>query len=142
MNDFKFEKTDEDLIPSDKKIMVDGMLTYHASKGHPRSTTQHTILVKNQDDKLVGCVMVTFLWNGMQIGTLWVEETLRGQGLGRKLMEMVEEEGKKRGATFAYTDTFTWQAPGFYEKLGYTLYGKLENFPPGNELRYYRKDLV
>jgi ribosomal protein S18 acetylase RimI-like enzyme len=56
-------------------------------------------------------------------------------------MEMVEEEGKKRGATFAYTDTFTWQAPGFYEKIGYTIYGKLEGFPPGNELSYYRKSL-
>nr|MBP9781876.1 GNAT family N-acetyltransferase [Candidatus Woesebacteria bacterium] len=84
---------------------------------------------------------VTFLYNGMEIATLWVDEKARGQGLGQKLMEMAEAEGKKRGATFAYTNTFTWQAPGFYEKIGYQLYGKLDDFPVGNTLSYYRKDL-
>lgn len=142
MEDLQFSSTDQDLSPDDKQIMIDGMLAYHASKGHPRKVDQYSVLIKNKhDNKLIGIVMVTFLWNGMQIGTLWVDEDMRGQGLGRKLMGMVEEEGKKRGATFAYTDTFTWQASGFYEKLGYSVYGKLEEFPPGNSLTYYRKSL-
>ena len=142
MSDLIFSTTTEDLAPDDKKIMVDGMLAYHASKGHPRKADQYSVLIKNGDDKkLIGIVMVTFLWNGMQIGTLWVDETMRGQGLGKKLMEMAEAEGRKRGATFSYTDTFTWQAPGFYQKLGYKPYGKLDNFPKGHSLTYYYKNL-
>lgn len=35
---------------------------------------------------------------------------------------MAEKEGGKRGCTIAYTDTFTWQAPEFYKKLGYKEY--------------------
>lgn len=67
---------------------------------------------------------------------------MRGNNYGTRLMELAEKEGIKRGCTLAYTDTFTWQAPGFYEKLGYTLYGKLEDFPEDNSLSYYSKKLV
>ncbi len=141
MSELQFSTIDGDLTDRDMEVMVDGMLAYHASKGHPRKVDKYSITIKDEEGKLVGCVMVSFLWNGMEIGTLWVDETKRGQGLGTKLMAMAEDEGKRRGATFAYTNTFTWQAPGFYEKLGYTLYGKLEDFPAGNELSYYRKDL-
>jgi GNAT superfamily N-acetyltransferase len=77
----------------------------------------------------------------MEIDSLWVDESQRGKGYGRKLMEVVEEEGRKRGAKIAYTNTFSYQAPEFYEKLGYTLYGKLDNFPEGESLSYYSKKL-
>lgn len=142
MNKLKFISVDGEPDLIDKQVMIEGMLAYHANHGHVRKTETHSILVKNEDDKLAGCVMVSFLWNGMSIQSLWVDEPYRGQGLGQKLMEMAEAEGIKRGCTLAYTDTFTWQAPGFYEKLGYKLYGKLEDFPEGNSLSYYTKRLV
>lgn len=142
MSDLKCETIEGEPNLTDMKILVDGMLAYHASKGHPRKVSKCSITIKNDEDKLVGCVMVSFLYNGMEIGSLWVDESMRGQGLGQKLTEMAETEGVKRGCTFAYTNTFTWQAPGFYEKLGYALYGKLENFPEGNALSYYRKSIT
>lgn len=142
MNNLKFIPIEGDPNPEDKKVMVDGMLAYHASKGHPRKSDTYTVLVKDESSKLLGCVIVSFMWNGMSIQTLWVDESVRSHGLGKKLMAMVEAEGIRRGCTIAYTDTFTWQAPGFYEKLGYTLYGKLEGFPEGNALSYYSKKLV
>jgi ribosomal protein S18 acetylase RimI-like enzyme len=142
MNDLKFIPIEGEPNPEDKKVMVDGMLAYHASKGYPRKSDTYSILVKDGGEKLLGCAIVSFMWNGMSIHTVWVDESARRQGLGQKLMSMVEVEGIKRGCTIAYTDTFTWQAPGFYEKLGYTLYGKLEGFPEGNALSYYSKKLV
>ena len=57
-------------------------------------------------------------------------------------MEELEVEAVKGKCTIPYTDTFTWQAPGFYEKMGYELYGKLENFPKDNSLSYYVKQLT
>jgi ribosomal protein S18 acetylase RimI-like enzyme len=131
-----------ELNPEDKKVMVDGMLAYHVSQGHPRKVETSSILLKDENNKLFGVVSMSFLWNGMEIQSLWIDESVRKQGWGSKLMEAAEAEGIKRGCTFAYTNTFTWQAPGFYEKLGYTLYGKLENFPEDNSLSYYRKSLI
>jgi len=56
--------------------------------------------------------------------------------------ENVEEEAIKRGCTIAYTNTFPWQAPEFYKKLGYKLYGKLDDFPEGSSLGYFSKRLI
>ncbi|MFZ2200083.1 MAG: GNAT family N-acetyltransferase [Microgenomates group bacterium] len=142
MNDFNFITINGEPDPVDKQVMIDGMLAYHASKGHVRKSDAFSILIKDSSENLLGCVMVSFLWNGMSIQSLWVDDLVRGQGLGQKLMTMAEEEGVRRGCTIAYTDTFTWQAPGFYEKLGYKLHGKLEGFPEGNALSYYCKKLI
>jgi ribosomal protein S18 acetylase RimI-like enzyme len=66
-----------------------------------------------------------------------VDESVRKQGWGRKLMLTAEKEAIKRGCTVAYTNTFPWQGPEFYKRLGYTLYGKLENLPKGSNLSYF-----
>lgn len=141
MDNYKIETVNGVLNPEDKKIMVDGMLSYHASKGHPRKTEVYSILLKDKENKVRGTMIVSFLWNGMHIDSLWVDESLRNQSWGSKLMKVAEEEGVRRKCTIAYTDTFTWQAPKFYEKLGYQVYGKLENFPEGNSLLYFVKKL-
>jgi len=132
---------DGDPNPEDFKTLSEGMLAHHASKGHPRKSEKYSIFLKNEQGKVLGGVIVTFLWNGMEIDSLWVDESIRGKGWGRKLMDAVEKEGIKRGCTVAYTNTFPWQAPEFYEKLGYSEYGKLEDFPKGYFLSYYSKKL-
>lgn len=141
MDDLKIETINGEPSPEDKKVMTAGMLVYHASKGYPRKTDSYSVVIKNKEAELKAVVMVSFLWNGMHIDSLWVDESVRGQNLGTKLMNMVEEEGINRGSTVSYTDTFTYQAPEFYEKLGYKLYGKLENFPENCSLNYYCKSL-
>jgi len=142
MNNLKLEIINDEPSPEDKKVMVDGMLSYHTSKGHPRKTDSYSILLKDKNNKVLGMIIVSFLWNGMRIDSLWIDEVMRNQKWGNKLVRMAETEGVKRGCSFAYTDTFTWQAPTFYEKLGYELYGKLDDFPKGSSLNYYRKNLV
>lgn len=103
----------------DYKVLVNGLLTYHANQGHPRRSEVLHIFLKDKDKKVFGGIIVTILWNGMEINSLWVDESLRGKGWGKKLMEAAEKEGKIRACTIAYTNTFTWQAPNFYKKLGY-----------------------
>ncbi len=137
----KFSVTEGEPDPRDFKALSDGLLSYHAQQGHPRKSEKLSIFLKDENGKAHAGIIVTFLWNGMHIDSLWVDSELRGKGYGTQLMKMAEEEAVKRRCTIAYTDTFTWQAPGFYEKLGYTLYGNLDNFPEGNALKYYRKNL-
>lgn len=142
MNDFTLVPIEGDLNPEDKKVLVDGLLAHHKKSGHPRTSDVFSILLKDQNNKIHGAVIVSFLWNGMDIQSLWVDDSVRKQGWGRKLMQAAEEEAMKRGCTIAYTNTFSWQAPEFYEKLGYTIYGKLDGFPEGNSLTYFSKKLV
>lgn len=142
MDIVKIEKINGAPNAEDKQVMVNGMLAHHTNMGHPRKTDTYSILLKDKESEVKGTIIVSFLWNGMHIDSLWVDESIRNLGWGGKLMKMVEDEAIKRHCTIAYTDTFTWQAPQFYEKLGYHIYGKLENFPEGNSLSYYAKKLM
>ena len=142
MADFRVEITEGEPKPEDKKALVDGLLAHHAASGNPRRTETLSMWLKDEYGVVHGGIIVTFLWNGMEIQSLWVDEKVRKQGWGRKLMEMAEEEAVRRGCSIAYTNTFPWQAPEFYQKLGYTLYGKLEGFPEGHSLSYFFKKLT
>jgi GNAT superfamily N-acetyltransferase len=65
----------------------------------------------------------------------------RKLGLGRTLMERAEQEAVLGGCLHAYVDTFSFQAPGFYEKLGYERFGVLDDFPPGHQRIFFVKSL-
>src|ERR1700733_7594786 len=71
---------------------------------------------------------------------LWVSEARRGQGIGRKLMGGAEARALERGCHSAWVDTFSFQAPGFYPKLGYTIFGELD-YPPGHKRFFLQKRL-
>ncbi len=77
----------------------------------------------------------------LEISIIWVGERLRHQGLGRQLMERAEREAVQRKCRFARLATGNFQAPAFYQKLGYTLYGTLDNCPPGETVFYFWKKL-
>jgi len=72
---------------------------------------------------------------------LWVSDELRGRGVGRELMARAEARARELGCHSAWLDTFSFQAPGFYEKLGYEEFGRLD-YPPGHHKHFLRKRLT
>lgn len=126
----------------DAEVIREGMLAHHAASGHPRNEDVFSILLRDTEDKVLGAVIGSCLFGRMHIRTLWVDEGIRSSGWGRKLMETAESEAVRRGCTHAYTDTFSWQAPDFYKKLGYQEVGALEDYPPGENLKYLSKRLM
>jgi ribosomal protein S18 acetylase RimI-like enzyme len=72
---------------------------------------------------------------------MWVREELRGRAYGRSLLTLAEEEARQRGARHAHLDTFSFQAPGFYERHGYRVFGELQDFPRGHRRYYLTKEL-
>jgi GNAT superfamily N-acetyltransferase len=72
---------------------------------------------------------------------LWVSEGLRGQGMGRRLMAAAETRALDRGAHSAFVDTFSFQAPVFYRKLGYETFGELD-WSPDFKRYFLRKRLT
>ena len=76
----------------------------------------------------------------VEIRGVWIDPELRGTGLGRALMAALEAEAMRRGATRAALDTYSWQAIGFYERLGYRGYGVLD-YPNGTRRHFLVKDL-
>jgi ribosomal protein S18 acetylase RimI-like enzyme len=97
--------------------------------------------LQGPDKEIVGGLIGSTFWGWFYISLMWIKEEYRGQGLGRRLLEAAEAEARNRGVRHAYLDTFTFQAPGFYEKLGYQVFGELKEFPPGHSRFFLTKDL-
>jgi GNAT superfamily N-acetyltransferase len=89
---------------------------------------------------LVGRTHSIPLW--FEISIIWIDERVRQQGLGRNLIERAEHEAHQQGCRYARLATSNFQAHTFYQKLGYMLYGTLENCPPGETVFYFWKKLV
>lgn len=86
------------------------------------------------------------LWGATAYGWLFtqllvVPESSRGQGLGRRIMVLAEAEAMKRGCHAAWLDTFEFQARAFYERIGYSCFGTLPDYPKGSSRYFLRKEL-
>ena len=62
---------------------------------------------------------------------LGVAPEARGRGVGRALMKGAEEVARSRGCLGIWLDTYSFQAPGFYAKLGFEEIGRIPDYPPG-----------
>jgi GNAT superfamily N-acetyltransferase len=76
-----------------------------------------------------------------ELQSLWVDPSLRGQWLGTKLIAAAEAAAAARGCTQTVHFTYGFQARRLYERTGYELVGRVEDFPSGTDARWYRKRL-
>ena len=72
---------------------------------------------------------------------LWVEASRRGLGLGAALLECAEAHAETKGCTIVVVATHSFQAPGFYERHGYTRVATVEDQPVGHAHHWYVKHL-
>jgi GNAT superfamily N-acetyltransferase len=83
-----------------------------------------------------------YTWGGCcEIRQVWVHEKHRGQGMGRRLLELVEAEARRRGCFQIVLTTFSFQAPEFYRKLGFEIVDGIPDYPPGHQHLHLRKVL-
>jgi GNAT superfamily N-acetyltransferase len=97
-----------------------------------------------RDDKgdLIGGLIGETLWNALVVNVLWVRGDHRKRGYGTALMERAEQIARERGCELLFLNTMTFQAPGFYTKLGYKVFGELTNAPRGYSRLWFCKRLA
>jgi GNAT superfamily N-acetyltransferase len=86
------------------------------------------------------------LWGRSYYGWLYVDllvvpEALRGQGIGSALLACAEAEARRRGCTGVWLDTFSFQAPAFYPRHGYAVFGQIEGYPGPHRRLFLSKRL-
>ena len=82
-------------------------------------------------------------WGGCcVVAHLWVHESRRGRGLGRALVQTAEAEAVRRGCAQIVLSTHSFQAPAFYERLGYERHAVVAGQPKGHANFLYVKRLV
>ncbi|HEY2378169.1 MAG TPA: GNAT family N-acetyltransferase [Gemmatimonadaceae bacterium] len=108
----------------------------------PRDWQPLNLALRARDGTLVGGLYGATMWKWLLIDGLWVAEELRGRGLGRDLLLAGEAAAIDRGCRGSWLGTFDFQARGFYERLGYTVFAELTGFPPGHTHYHLRKDFT
>jgi GNAT superfamily N-acetyltransferase len=100
-------------------------------------------VLKDENDKILGGIVgQKYYWNTAYIDVLWVDAAVRGKGIGTQLINKFEETALELNCLMIHLDTFDFQAPAFYKKLGYTLYGTLNDNPAGHKRFYFSKLLA
>ncbi len=89
----------------------------------------------------MGGAQVSFDTESCYVNSLWVDSQLRRQGYGKRLLNAVEQEAIKNGCHLSTTNTWDFQAEGFYLKSDYTRIGEIKNYWKGHSMIFLRKDL-
>ena len=98
------------------------------------------ILVSHPDTgEVLGGLWGDTMFAYLHVDLLFVPESLRRAGIGRQLMSDAEGEAIRRGCRGAWLDTYSFQARGFYERLGYGVFGTIDDCPPGHSRIFLKK---
>jgi len=89
------------------------------------------------DDEIKAAVSGTLRAQNFHVGGLGVDEQYRHQGLGSKLLVAIEEKAIAAGAKVLTVSTQCFQAPDFYKKHGYHVFGELAGMPFAGVTKYY-----
>jgi GNAT superfamily N-acetyltransferase len=118
-------------------VLNDNMAKTGISTWHPVG-----FFLKNPRGEWLGGV-TGYIWGGwVPWDFLWVTEPLRRQGHASRLMDAAEAMAVERGAHTATLETHSFQAPDFYVKRGYNVFGSLDNYPVGHTKLFLRKQLA
>lgn len=101
------------------------------------------VFCRDVNGKMTGGLIGTRKSEWLCISYLWVNDAMRGSGLGTELLKTAEKEAVKLGCLQSMVDTFSFQALPFYQKQGYVLQMTLDDFPEkGTQRHYLTKPLV
>jgi GNAT superfamily N-acetyltransferase len=118
-----------------KKFIAAGLESFnrqHITRSPPKSFA----LTAREGGKARGGLMAEGIGEWIVVSLLWVEDGFRRRGHGSSLLRKAEAEAKDRGAKGILVDTFSFQAPAFYKKHGYSAYGQVDDFPEAGTIWY------
>ena len=118
-----------------------GITDYNTLQAGDDQAIRLCFVLKGPDQTVLGGVIGITYWDWLYIDLIWLPEEYRGRGYGHRLLTLAEEEVRQRGTKHVYLDTFSFQAPDFYKKHGYRVFGELNDFPAGHQRYFLTKEL-
>lgn len=140
MIQLEFEITDA-INEQDQKSIYEGLLKYNLERLEDQSPKDLGVYMRDEAGNIVAGLTGTTHGNWLMIKFLWVSESLRGKNIGSEILKQAEATAKTRGCKFVFLDTFSFQAPLFYQKHGYQEVFALEDYPLTGKRHYFTKRL-
>src|SRR5215475_9475058 len=119
------------------KAVLDWLIAFNDANAGDSGYRPMAFAIEDERGQIMGGLSGATAYGWLFVELLFVPESLRGQGVGTRLIQLAEAEAVARGCHSVWLDTFEFQARGFYERLGYTCFGELKNYPAGS--RYFMR---
>jgi len=129
----------------DLKVLSDGIGAYNQNYLPDEvvfeKDTKFVVIAKDNKGDVLGGIRANGYWNYCIVELLWLSKETRGEGLGTRLMAAAENFAIEKGFSYIRTETLSFQAKPFYEKLGYKVFGELPDYPKGHTTYCLVKEL-
>lgn len=122
-------------------IIGRGLGEYNNAKAGQENFQRICFALQSPNGEIMGGALGELYWEWFHLDLLWIREELRGHGYGHNLLASIEKEARKHGAKNVFLDTFSFQAPDFYIRHGYQVFGELKDFPVGHRRIFLAKSL-
>ena len=127
---------------ADHGVLSSGLSDYNEQQTGYRDWRPLAALLRDPDTgETLGGMIGKTSYGLLFIDLVYLPETMRGQDIGSQLLSMMEQEGIARGCKSGFLFTITYQAPGFYERHGWTEFGRIACDPPGTARVFMTKTL-
>ncbi len=123
------------------KFINEAFSDYSKSNDVALNYEDYWYVAEDDSGEIIGSITGHAYYNEVYIGDLIIDKRYRGQDIGTKLVREVEEDYKNKGFEKITLTTFGFQAPKFYEKLGYSLEFVREDKDPKLSKYFYCKFL-
>lgn len=137
----RIEMTQEP-TPEDREAILAPLRAYNLAQAGDGKSELLALLVRDDNDEILGGLYGRFFYQWLFIELLSVPDQARGQGMGSRLMKMAEDLAREKGCVGIWLDTFDFQAPEFYQKLGFSEVGQIADYPPGHRRFFLQKRLI
>jgi GNAT superfamily N-acetyltransferase len=131
-----------DPAPDRAQLISDALIDFNESQAGDRRVKSFALFARDPSGVVLGGLLGSTHWNHFFVSALFVRESFRKAGIGRELMNRAEALALAHACDAIFLDTFDFQAPGFYKKLGFEVFGILPDYPRGHKRFYLVKQLA
>ncbi len=117
------------------QFLEDQLYKYNSDKIDRHDGSFFSKVIKDKNGNIIAGISAWTWAFACEITLLWVDDNLRSNGIGKKLLFAAEQEAITRKCNIILLRTYSFQAPSFYKKNGYKIVHVLNDFPDG--YKYY-----
>ncbi|MBN8817744.1 MAG: GNAT family N-acetyltransferase [Sphingomonas sp.] len=126
---------------ADRNAVFAPLLAYNIAQAGDPNIRPVSILLTDEQGERVGGIWGKCSYDWMFVEFLAIAPEHRGGGHGQALMAEAERIARGHGCVGIWLDTYAFQARGFYEKLGFAVFGTLDDHPVGQQRFFLSKRL-
>ena len=118
-----------------------GIINFNRQLAGPLRVERTVLSARDGKRRLLGGLILLSYWRETSIEVFWLAARARRAGLGSRLIQEAERRARRRGSRIIHVNTYSFQAPRFYEKQGYRRFGGISGSPRGESRYFYVKRL-